>query len=80
MDEGDRKEIEEIMAGITCPKDFKCAESGFEELCRARNVGLESFLECRDEDPETCSFSTQFGFGHFCQCPVRVHLAKKLNI
>lgn len=79
MKEEYRKTIEEIMAGIQCPKDFKCANSGFEHLCQAKDLGLENFLVCQEKNPEMCSFALRFGDGHYCECPLRVYLRKKLN-
>ena len=38
----DRKKIEEVMGEIRCPKNFKCAESGFEQLWKAKETGLET--------------------------------------
>ena len=79
MREEDRKIIEEIMDGMRCPKEFQCVESGFERMCKAKDFGLESYLECLDEHPNVCLFSLSFGEGHFCQCPLRVYLSKKLK-
>ena len=79
MEESVRKKIEEIMAGMTCPKAFRCAESGFEVLCRARDVGHEGYLECLEKRETMCTFALSFGHGRYCQCPLRVYLAKKLK-
>lgn len=79
MREEDRRKIEEILAGMQCPKDFKCAESGFERLCKGRDFLLKGYLECLEENPQACSFALPFGSAHFCQCPLRVFLAKKLK-
>ena len=79
MKEEDRKCIDEIMAGIQCPKGFKCAASGFDQLCKARDIGLERYLGCLEENPPDCTFALSFGYRHMCQCPLRVYLAKKLK-
>ena len=80
MREEDKKQIEEIMGEMKCPKDFSCAESGFESLCKARDEGFEHYLECLEDRPSACTFALPFGYGHFCQCPLRVYLAKKLKL
>jgi hypothetical protein len=80
MKDGDRKKVEEIVAGMQCPKDFKCTESGFEHLCRSKDFGVENYLECLEENPSACPFSLPFGYVHFCQCPLRVYLAKKVKM
>jgi hypothetical protein len=74
-----RKEIEKIIDGMKCPKDFECAKLEFKHLCRARDVGLESYLECVAENPQDCKFSLFFGDGNFCHCPLRVYIAKRLK-
>jgi hypothetical protein len=80
MKEQDRMKIEEIMQGMQCPKNFKCADSGFEGLCKAKDFGLETYLECLEENPGNCSFALSFGYSYFfCECPLRVFLGKKLK-
>jgi len=79
MKEEDRRRIEEIVDGMQCPKDFQCVESGFERMCKAKDFGLESYLECLDGNPQGCPFSLSFGEGHFCRCPLRVYLSKNLK-
>jgi len=37
MKEEDKKNIEEIISGLKCEKNFKCADSGFEILCKAKD-------------------------------------------
>jgi hypothetical protein len=68
MKEKDRKKIEEMMAGMKCPKGFKCSASGFEQLCKANDFGLEGYLDCLEKNPRTCPFAISFGHGHLCHC------------
>lgn len=79
MKEEDKKKIEEIMGGMKCPKNFKCGENGFENLCRAKDSGLEGYLDCLEAKSGTCSFAFPFAYGFLCQCPLRVYIAKKLK-
>lgn len=79
MDEEHRKSIQEIIGGMTCPKDFECCESDFANVCKAKDFGVEKFLKCLEENPRKCEFSMSFGYAFFCQCPLRVYIAKKLN-
>jgi hypothetical protein len=79
MREEDKKKIEEIMSGMKCPKSFRCADSGFERLCRSKDFGIDNYLDCLEDDPRRCSFALSFGNGYLCQCPLRVFLAKKLK-
>ena len=79
LKDDDRKKIEEIIGKMSCPKAFKCAESGFETLCKARDFGVDSYLDCLEEKRDKCPFALPFGEGFLCQCPLRVFLAKKLD-
>jgi hypothetical protein len=74
-----KREIEKIIAGLKCPKDFICYASGLKKLCRAKDIGVESFLECLEKNPLSCQFSFAFGLMHLCKCPLRVYLSKKLK-
>ena len=75
----ERQKIDELMARMQCPKDFECADSGFERLCKARDFGLDSFLECLEDSPSRCTFALSFGRSYLCQCPLRVYLSKALG-
>jgi hypothetical protein len=79
MNQEQKKEIEEIIGGMKCPKDFKCYASGFANLCKSRDFGNEFILECLEETPLQCKFSATFGRSYFCYCPLRVYIAKKLK-
>ena len=41
-------------------------------------VGLEGLVECLEGNP-FCEFSLSFGYSWFCQCPIRVYVAKELG-
>ncbi len=79
MQEEIRRKITEIMGEMTCPKDFECAESGFDKLCSARNIGLESYLECLEPDSRYCTFNLPFSNIYYCRCPLRVYIAQTLK-
>ena len=79
MDEDQRNEIEEIINQFQCPRDFRCCKSQFKLLCKAKDIGLETYLKCLEEDPQSCPASVPFPDGYFCDCPLRVNIAKKLK-
>ena len=79
MEQIDKKEIEEIIGQMTCPKEFKCYKSGLEVLCKAQDVGIELLLLCLEKNPLQCQFSFRFADRYFCECPLRVYIAKKLK-
>ncbi|MHC4751883.1 MAG: hypothetical protein ACYTFW_18665 [Planctomycetota bacterium] len=74
-----KKKIKKIMAKMRCAKNFKCAESEFDVLCRAKDFGLEHYLECLEPEAQHCSFALCFGAGYLCSCPLRVYVSKNLN-
>jgi hypothetical protein len=79
MDEKTKKELKEIIGEMECPKGFQCYQSGLKVLCKAKDIGLETYLECMEVYPQKCPFSVAFGYSHFCKCPLRVYIAKKLK-
>ena len=82
MPEEDREKIQEILGRMECPENFKCAESGFESICKARDFGDDERLECIERDDPPCRFARVWNHGfemRFCECPLRVYLAKHLE-
>jgi hypothetical protein len=77
--EKQRKEIRKLIGRLNCPKDFICYQSGFEQLCQAEDLGLESFLKCLEGKPTQCTFSISYGDGYYCRCPLRVFIAKEMK-
>ena len=71
--------VASLMGEIKCPKGFACAQSGFESLCRARQIGLSSHLRCIEDDPSSCPFSVSYDQDCLCECPLRVYLFRKLG-
>ena len=74
-----QQDIEEIIDGLKCPKDFVCYKSEFKRLCRVKDIGMESFLICLENKLLECRFSIYFGELYFCQCPLRVYIAKNIK-
>jgi len=70
------KEIESIIGQMKCPKDFRCYKSGFKKLCKARDFGIENYLECLEENPQECKFAMSFGAMFICKCPLRYYLVQ----
>ncbi len=80
MKEKTKKKIEKIIGKISCPKHFKCAKSDFKYLCRAKDIGLKSHLLCLEKTPFECYFSLEADKIYYCTCPLRVYLARHLEI
>ena len=79
MERDCENEIKQIIGELNCPKDFVCYKSGFSNLCEAEDIGLEPFLECLEKSREECPFLLSYANVHFCDCPLRVYIAKKLR-
>ena len=79
MEKTIQEDIEEMIRRVKCPKEFSCYRSGLKNLGKARDIGLESFVACLIADPLKCKFSIHFGGVFFCQCKLRVYIAKKLK-
>jgi hypothetical protein len=71
-----RTQIEEIVSGMECPKDFKCYKSGFESLYKIKIFREGELVECIDPRSSLCKLSFCFGRGHFCKCPLRKYIAR----
>ena len=71
-----RTQIEEIISGMECSKDFKCYKSEFEDLSKAKVYQDGELIECLDESSSLCKFSSGFGSKYFCKCPLRKYIAK----
>jgi len=80
MEEDIEQKIKEIMGEIKCPKNYVCVESGYENLCKAKDIRLESYLVCLDEHPQNCRFSVSVWGDYYCKCPLRVYIAKELRM
>lgn len=73
------QEINEIKKRMQCSKGFLCAKSGFSNLCRAKDVGLDHHLLCLEYAPSLCDFALLSDRKYFCTCPLRVFLTKNLH-
>lgn len=71
-----KTQIEEIISGMECSKDFKCYKSGIEDLCKVQIFKDGELVECLEEHLQPCKFSFDFGHGYFCKCPLRRYIAK----
>lgn len=76
MTDDDKKKIAKIISEIDCPKSYKCVQGCFDRLCKARDCGLDDYVECLEENSHLCEFSLSFGYSKFCKCKLRVCLSK----
>ena len=74
-----KEKIEKIMTEFKCPKDFKCYKAGLENICKAKDRGLMSYIDCLEKEPQGCVFAIPYGSEYFCRCPLRVYIVKELK-
>ena len=76
-----RRQINELAAGVFCPQDFECVKGGLKRLCKTKDFGDGKQFEClqRADGRNTCSFALRRGSAYLCQCALRVYLAHKLG-
>ena len=79
MQQKHKRRIEEIKGQIDCPKMFICLESGFDQLCNANDIGIDSYVECKEEFPLKCKLSLPYGNIYICKCQLRVYIEKNLK-
>jgi hypothetical protein len=52
--------IEEIIEVRDLKKDFRCCKDNFANVCKAKDIGINSFLECLDKRPAKVSLLFAF--------------------
>jgi len=72
--------IEKIISEIKCDLDFRCCKSRFKDICEAKNIGMEDFIDCNDKTPTRCRYAMSFGDAYFCHCPLRNYLAREIGV
>ena len=79
LTEDQERGIKAIMAQMRCSKNFECSKSEFEVLCKAKDFGVEHYIECLEPESHRCNFSISFDSGKLCMCPLRVYIARNLE-
>ncbi len=72
--------LTELRKTTKCSKDFKCFTSGFKDICNAEDIALNAYVKCKEKNPVFCKFSLFFGTEYYCDCPIRVYLAKEYGM
>lgn len=72
--------IRELAESIRGACGLVCVHTDFQVVCEARDIGLASTLSCSAHEGCGCPFRLALSFGQFCQCPIRVQIAKSLRI
>ncbi|UCG81440.1 MAG: hypothetical protein JSV60_03945 [Desulfobacterales bacterium] len=72
--------IEKAIKGLKLPPDFKWHKPGSGFTCKAKDVGLGSFIKCLEKEPCKCPFSVSYADSHYCKCFPRVYMARELKM
>ena len=80
LTEVQQKHIEELLLDSLCSRECECYQSGFKDLCKAKDIGMEDFLECAEEDANMRPSSFSFGYRFFCKCPIRIYISREFGI
>jgi hypothetical protein len=79
MEEVFIQQIVSAMPGQKLLEDCKGFKPGVGFTCKARDIGLQSYVKCLDRDSNWCPFSVSFGYSYYCKSPARVYIAKESN-
>lgn len=71
--------LNDIMRGVSCPRDFMCHKSEFKTPSDIGHIGLTSLVLCTEKHAQQCEFSLEFGNHHLCKCAVRIYIANQLR-
>lgn len=69
--------IEGQMKKQRCEKKFACYKSGMKDLCKARVIRRGKTVQCLEPKKKPCDYRISTLFKRLCQCPIRIHIAKK---
>ena len=64
---------------LHCSKRFRCVESAVVDLCDAKDIGLEGYVQCLDMNFASCPFVLSMGETHYCRCPIRLQIVKEFK-
>ena len=72
--------VRRIMTAVDCPKDFRCHEEGFENMCRTLVHKGANAVQCKSLGGPGCPMSYVFSDDIlFCRCRLRRYVALELG-
>ncbi len=72
-------DVQKLMAQISCPRNFACYESKFEDITPVRVIS-DNAIECFKAKEFFCQMSISFGMSTMlCRCPLRRYVALNLG-
>jgi len=73
------QQMKESLAGQKIFAECKRYKPGVGFICKAKDIGLDIFVQCLEKDSRRCPFSVRYSRSYFCKSPARVHAAKELE-
>lgn len=74
-----KHEAEYAIHGLGLPQGCEWFRPGFGFTCKAKDIGLDSYVECLEKDSVKCPFSVSYAYSFYCKCFARVNLAKAIE-
>ncbi|MDB9822901.1 hypothetical protein OAC89_04295 [Deltaproteobacteria bacterium] len=75
-----RQKIEPIKMQMKCPDPFGWVNNENEQLCKARDADLDTYIECIEEKRyNMCKFNLSFSNIYLCRCPIRTYISRELG-
>jgi len=79
ISERDFEHLRRLRHEVECPYGFICLEQGFQKAGKVRDMGMDSYVQCLQEQADDCPMRFCFGYSYFCKCKIRVYAAKNLQ-
>ena len=73
------QEVQRLIYGLRLHKDCKWFNPGSGFSCKAKDVGLDLYVECLEEGSHKCPFSVSYAHSYYCTSPARVYVARRLK-
>ena len=78
MGQNYNKTSREIIGALQYPGEFRWHKKASSHPCKAKNIGLDSFVKCLEKDAYSCPFSVRYGYSYYCRCHHADEMAKRL--
>lgn len=75
-----KKQIEQIINEMDCPKDFVCYKLGFKNLSKISLIANSKRVKCLEGNRLRCKFALHYGSMTICECPLRYYIAKNFHM
>jgi len=75
-----QKQIDKFLEKQGYPEDCEYYKAGEGIRCKAKDIGLESYVVCLKQNPLQCKYALFFGDVYFCTCSIRITIAKEFGI